>query len=195
MIHVDSVIVVEGKYDQLALSKIVDGVVLQTGGFGIFSDDAKLKTLRTLAKEKGLILLTDSDRSGMAIRNYLIGAIGPQYIRNAYIPDCYGKEKRKKHPSAEGKLGVEGMTEEVLASILEFASTPVPKREDPIENADLYRFGLLGGANSKVLRRKYQNYLGLPSHLSPRKLKEILNLLRTRVEFLEDMKTLFSISE
>ena len=95
MIYTDRVIVVEGKYDRIALSRIVDGIIVETGGFGIFSDDEKLQTLRTLAREKGLILLTDSDRSGMAIRNYLIGAIGPEYIRNAYIPDQYGKEKRK----------------------------------------------------------------------------------------------------
>lgn len=188
MIHVDSVIVVEGKYDQLALSKVVDGVIVQTGGFGIFSDDKKLESLRTLAREKGLILLTDSDRSGMAIRNYLIGAIGPQYIRNAYIPDCYGKEKRKKNPSAEGKLGVEAMSEEVLSSILEFASTPTPTNRDPITNADLYSFGLLGGEESRKLRAEYQKQLGLPAHLSPRKFLEILNLMRTREEFFQDMQ-------
>ncbi len=188
MIHVDSVIVVEGKYDRIALSKIVDGVILQTDGFGIFSDDKKMELLRTLAREKGLILLTDSDRSGMAIRNYLIGAIGPQFIRNAYIPDRYGKEKRKRKPSVEGKLGVEGMLEDVLASILEFAAAPVPQRNDPITNADLFRFGLLGGDNSRNLRAQYQKDLGLPAHLSPRKFCEILNLLRTRDEFFRDME-------
>ena len=188
MIHVDSIIVVEGKYDQLALSKVVDGVIVQTEGFGIFSNDAKLEMLRTLAKQKGLILLTDSDRSGMAIRNYLIGAIGPQYIRNAYIPDCFGKEKRKKNPSAEGKLGVEAMSEEVLCSVLEFASVPVPENRDLITNADLYSFGLLGGNESRKLRAEYQKKLGLPSHLSPRKFLEILNLMRTRDEFYSDMQ-------
>ena len=124
MIHVDRVIVVEGKYDRIALARVTDALILETGGFGIFTDDAKLESLGTLARKKGLILLTDSDRSGMAIRNYLIGAIGSEYIRNAYIPDCYGTEKRKKHPSAEGKLGVEGMSEEVLASILSVAQVP-----------------------------------------------------------------------
>lgn len=187
MIHVDRVIVVEGKYDRMALSRVVDGIVLETGGFGIFSDDAKLETLRTLAQQKGLILLTDSDRSGMAIRNYIIGAVGPEYIRNAYIPDCYGKEKRKKHPSAEGKLGVEAMSEEVLSSILSFAISP-PERngEGLITNADLYRFGLLGGKNSRALRASYQEKLGLPAHLSPRKFLEVLNAMRTRSEFLRD---------
>ncbi len=188
MIHVDSVIVVEGKYDQIALSKVVDGVIVQTGGFGIFSDTAKLETLRTLAREKGLILLTDSDRSGMAIRNYLIGAIGPQYIRNAYIPDRFGKEKRKKNPSAEGKLGVEAMPEELLSSILEFASAPICDTKNPVTNADLYEMGLLGGAESRKLRAEYQKRLGLPAHLSPRKFLEILNLMRSREEFFNDMK-------
>lgn len=190
MIHVDRVIVVEGKYDRIALSKIVDGVIVETGGFGIFSDDRKLHTLRTLAKEKGLILLTDSDRSGMAIRNYLIGTIGAQYIRNAYIPDCFGKEKRKQHPSAEGKLGVEGMSESVLSSILEFAAAPQPVKETPITNADLFNAGLLGNPESKKLRMKYQQILGLPAHLSPKKFSEILNLLRTREEFLNEIEEL-----
>lgn len=192
MIHTDRVIVVEGKYDRIALSRIVDGVIVETGGFGIFSDNEKLEMLRTLAKEKGLILLTDSDRSGMAIRNYLIGAIGPQYIRNAYIPDCYGKEKRKQRPSSEGKLGVEGMSEEVLSSILEFASTPKSEKKETITNADLYNAGLLGSAESKKMRAKYQQHLGLPSHLSPRKFSEILNLLRTRDEFLSETEELLS---
>ena len=192
MIHCERVIVVEGKYDRMALSRIVDGVVVETGGFGIFSDDKKLETLRTLAKRKGLILLTDSDRSGMAIRNYLIGAIGPQYIRNAYIPDCYGKEKRKKSPSAEGKLGGEGMSEVVLLRVLSFACEPDAPPKDPITNADLFNCGLLGGAESAKRRAAYQTKLGLPAHLSPRKFAEILNALRTREEFFRDTEEYFS---
>ncbi|MBO5213282.1 MAG: DUF4093 domain-containing protein [Clostridia bacterium] len=190
MIHVDRVIVVEGKYDRIALSKIIDGVIVETGGFGIFSDHQRLEMIRTLAKEKGLILLTDSDRSGMAIRNYLIGAIGPQYIQNAYIPDCYGKEKRKLHPSSEGKLGVEGMSESTLLSILKFASAPKNTEKEPITNADLYNAGLLGNPESKRMRMKYQQALGLPAHLSPRKFSEILNLLRSREEFLREIEEL-----
>jgi len=186
MIHTESVIVVEGKYDRLALSRVVDGVIVETGGFGIFSDDKKLKTLRTLAKQRGLILLTDSDRSGMAIRNYLIGAIGPQYIRNAYIPDRWGKEKRKKNYSAEGKLGVEGMPEEILREILSFACEPVPCRRAAITNADLYNRGFLGCADSAARRAAYQEKLGLPAHLSPKKFAEILNALRSREEFFRD---------
>ncbi len=192
MIYTDRVIVVEGKYDRIALSRVVNGVIIETGGFGIFSDDKKLETIRTLAREKGLILLTDSDRSGMAIRNYLIGSIGSQYIRNAYIPDCYGKEKRKQHPSSEGKLGVEGMSEDVLSSILKIAATPEPENKEPITNADLYNAGLLGNSDSKKLRAKYQQRLGLPSHLSPRKFAEILNHLRTRDEFLSEIEELLS---
>jgi len=188
MIHTDRVIVVEGKYDRIALSRIVDGIIVETGGFGIFSDEEKLQTLRTLAREKGLILLTDSDRSGMAIRNYLIGAVGPEYIRNAYIPDQYGKEKRKKNPSVEGKIGVEGMPESVLSEILAFACESPSRKGDPITNADLYNFGLLGGADSREKRAEYQRRLGLPAHLSPRKFGEILNALRSREEFLRDME-------
>ena len=187
MIHVDRVIVVEGKYDRIALARVTDALVLETGGFGIFTDDAKLESLRTLARKKGLIVLTDSDRSGVSIRNALIGAIGSEYIRNAYIPDCYGTEKRKKHPSAEGKLGVEGMSEEVLASILSVAQVPREDVVDPITNADLYNAGLLGGRDSAALRAEYQIALGLPSRMSPRKFLEIVNALRRREELRRDM--------
>ena len=190
MIRIDRVIVVEGKYDRIALTRVVDGVIVETGGFGIFSDDKKLETLRTLARQRGLILLTDSDRSGMAIRNYLIGAIGPQYILNAYIPDCYGKEKRKKHPSAEGKLGVEGMSEEVLSQVLGFAARPRERKTDPITNADLFNRGFLGKPDSSARRAEYQKKLGLPAHLSPRKFAEILNFLRTREEFFRETEEL-----
>lgn len=186
MIRTDSVIVVEGKYDRIALSRVVDGVILETGGFGIFSDDEKLATLRTLARERGLILLTDSDRSGMAIRNYLIGAIGPEYIKNAYIPDVFGKERRKKHPSSEGKLGVEGIPVPILEEILSSACRPAPEKREPITNADLYNRGLLGQPESSSRRQEYQIRLGLPAHLSPKKFSEVLNVLRTREEFLRD---------
>ena len=191
MIHVDRVIVVEGKYDRIALSRVVDGVIVETAGFGIFTDDEKLETLRTLARKRGLILLTDSDRSGMAIRNYLIGAIGKQYIQNAYIPDVYGKEKRKKHASSEGKLGVEGMEEALLAEILSSAASADLVTSDPITNADLYVCGLLGGNNSSRLRAEYQKMLGLPAHLSPKKFIEILNVIRSRDEFIRDMEAFF----
>lgn len=186
MIRTDSVIVVEGKYDRIALSRVVEGVIVETGGFGIFTDGEKLATLRTLARERGLILLTDSDRSGMAIRNYLIGAIGAEYVKNAYIPDVYGKERRKRHPSAEGKLGVEGIPVSVLEEILSAACRPAKEKKDPITNADLYNRGLLGLPDSSARRRAYQTKLGLPAHLSPKKFSEILNVLCTREEFLRD---------
>ncbi len=190
MIHIDRVIVVEGKYDRIALSRLVDGVIVETGGFGIFTDDKKVQILRTLAKEKGLLLLTDSDRSGMAIRNYIIGAVGAEYIQNAYIPDRYGKEKRKQTPSAEGKLGVEGMDEETLVSVLQVAALSPVAEKEPITNTDLYNSGLLGRPESSRLRTAYQVKLGLPAHLSPRKFGEILNCMRTREEFFHDIEEL-----
>lgn len=187
MIHVNEVLVVEGKYDRQTLARFVDGVIVETDGFGIFQDREKLELLRTLAKERGLILLTDSDRSGLAIRNYLLGAIGQGSVRNAYIPDLYGKEKRKAHPSKEGKIGVEGMTEEVLRQILAFAVSSPPER-DPITNADLYAVGLLGGKDSSARRAAYQKQLGLPAHLSPKKFLEVLNVMRSSDEFYRDFE-------
>jgi ribonuclease M5 len=187
MIHLDEVIVVEGKYDRIALQRVVDATVIETGGFGIFTDEAKLKTLRTLAEKCGLILLTDSDRSGMAIRNYLIGAIGPEKIKNVYIPDFFGTEKRKSRPSKEGKLGVEGMPEAVLCDALRFASAS-KRSSDPITQTDLYNAGLLGRTDSAEKRASYQKTLGLPAHLSPKKFLEVLNALRTREEFEQDSR-------
>lgn len=182
MIQIDRVIVVEGKYDVIALSRIVDAVIIETSGFQIFQDKEKLELLRTLAKRCGLILLTDSDRAGMAIRNFLIGSIGAEYIRNAYIPERYGTEHRKKHPSKEGKLGVEGMDEETLEQILWFASAPKQNKEE-LTTLDLYFAGLLGQPDSANKRMKLQKQLGLPSHLSPKKFLEILNAIIGKAEF------------
>ena len=109
MIRIKEVIVVEGRYDKAALASCVDAVILDTAGFGIFTDGEKLDLMRRLAQRRGLIVLTDSDGGGFVIRNFLKSAIDPALVKHAYIPDLYGKEKRKSSPSKEGKLGVEGM--------------------------------------------------------------------------------------
>ena len=189
MIRTDSVIVVEGKYDRIALSRVVEGVIVETGGFGIFTDGEKLATLRTLARERGLILLTDSDRSGMAIRNYLIGAIGAEYVKNAYIPDVYGKERRKRHPSAEGKLGVEGMSREIILESLRRAGATIEGEVTAaaghqITKADLMDLGLYGpGSNENRIR--LIKTLGFPEKMSMNGFLQAVNLLYSLDELKE----------
>lgn len=188
MIRVDRVVVVEGRYDKNTLSQIIDGVIVETEGFGIFSDREKLALLRRMAEKKGLVILTDSDGAGFVIRNYLKGAIDPALVKHAYIPDVPGKERRKSAPSKEGKLGVEGMDPETIIKALKNAGVICGEggREDRkqlISKADLYCLGLSGGAGSRERRLELQKRLELPERLSPKALLDVLNALMTRDEF------------
>lgn len=186
MLKVEEVIVVEGRYDKNALSQVVDAVILETGGFGIFNDRQKQKLLRTLAEKRGLIVLTDSDGAGFVIRNFIKGCVDPAYVRHAYIPDIRGKERRKSAPSKEGKLGVEGMRPQVLLEALRRAGASVnegTEQTPAITKADLYARGLSGGEGSAQKRRALQSRLDLPEHLSADALLDVLNALMSREEF------------
>ncbi len=186
MLKVEEVIVVEGRYDKNALSQVVDAVILETGGFGIFNDRQKQKLLRTLAEKRGLIVLTDSDGAGFVIRNFIKGCVDPAYVRHAYIPDIRGKERRKSAPSKEGKLGVEGMRPQVLLEALRRAGASVNEGSEQtpaITKADLYARGLSGGEGSAQKRRALQSRLDLPEHLSADALLDVLNALMSREEF------------
>lgn len=193
MIKVNEVIVVEGRYDKNTLSQIVDATIIETCGFGIFSDKEKLSLLRRLAELRGLVILTDSDGAGFVIRNHLKGAIDPRFIKHAYIPDLYGKEKRKSSPSAEGKLGVEGMSPELIISALEragvsFESCASSEPREQISKADLFEFGLSGAAQSSQKRAWLKKQLELPERLSPTALLEVLNVILSRDEFIKLMR-------
>lgn len=176
-------IVVEGRYDKNTLSQAVDGVILETSGFGIFKDEERMALLRRLARERGLIVLTDSDGAGFVIRNYLKGAVDPALVKHAYIPDRPGKERRKRTPGKEGKLGVEGMPAEVLLEALRRGGATFLTEEEGerprrrVTKADLYGAGLSGtpdaGENRRVLLRR----LDLPEHMSANALLEVLNVL------------------
>lgn len=185
--HIEEIIVVEGRYDKNALLQVVDATVVETGGFAVFNDKEKLAFLRRLAQKRGLILLTDPDGAGFVIRNYLKGALPPERVKQAYIPDVFGKERRKRKPGKEGKLGVEGMKPEVLLEALRRSGatvsgeTPAPDRPS-ITKADLLEKGFIG-ANSAQKRQELLQRLTLPSHLTPNALLEALNLLMTREEF------------
>lgn len=185
MRKVREVIIVEGRYDKNVLSQLVDAVILETGGFSVFHDRQKLELLRRLAKKRGVILLTDSDGAGFVIRNFLKGALPKEQVKQAYIPDVAGKERRKRKAGKEGKLGVEGMRPEVLLQALERAGATFEDEERTLSEMpraaltkqDLYEMGLAGGQDSAAKRAVLQKELELPEHLSANALLEVLNLL------------------
>lgn len=188
MRRIKEVIVVEGRYDKNTLSQVVDATIITLGGFAVFNDREKLAFLRRLAEKQGLIVLTDSDGAGFVIRNYLKGALPPGRVKQAYIPDVPGKERRKRRPGREGKLGVEGMRPQALLESLrragatfldEEAETPA---RDPLTKADLVELGLSGGQDSAARRRALLLRLDLPEHLTANGLLEALNLLYGREE-------------
>ena len=187
MHKIREVILVEGRYDKNTLSQLVDAVILETSGFGIFNDKQKQKLLRTLAEARGLIVLTDSDGAGFVIRNFVKGCVDPALVKHAYIPDIFGKERRKATPSKEGKLGVEGMRPEVLLDALRRAGATIDGEsaapEKTITKADLYARGLSGRDDSAEKRKALMKRLDLPEHLSATALLDVLNALMSREDF------------
>ncbi len=189
MRRVREVVVVEGRYDKNALSQVVEGVIFETRGFGIFRDRERLALLRRLTAERGAVLLLDSDGAGFVIRGKLKGMLPTDRVKQAYIPDVYGKERRKKAPGKEGKIGVEGMTPAVLLRALEQAGATFEDGEtaapgEEITKADLYAMGLTG-PGSVERRRALLRALELPEHLTVNALLEAVNVLYGREEFLQ----------
>ena len=186
MVKIREAIVVEGRYDKNTLSQVVDAPIFETNGFGIRKDKAQMDLLRRVAEQRGLIVFTDSDGAGFVIRNFLKGAIPAKCLKHAYIPDIPGKERRKSAPGKEGKLGVEGMTPEILLACLKRAGATIlgedTPTEQPISKQDLFDLGLSGGANASEKRKKLMKKLALPEHLSPNGLLQALSLLYTREE-------------
>ena len=188
MQSVKEVIVVEGRYDKNTLLQVVDAVVIETSGFGIFNDSQKQKLLRTMAEKRGLIILTDPDGAGFVIRNFIKSCIPAEQLKQAYVPDIPGKEKRKARPSREGKLGVEGMRAEILLNALKRAGATFEGEEaDPniekVTKADLYRIGLTGREESAKKRAELIRSLDLPEHLSADALLNVVNAIMSREDF------------
>lgn len=187
MHSVSEVIVVEGRYDKNTLSQVVDAVIIETSGFGVMNDSEKQSLLRMLAEKRGMVVLTDSDSAGFVIRNFIKGCVPKEKLRHAYIPDVYGKERRKAKASKEGKLGVEGMRpEELLDALIKAGATVDGERTDKgsrISKADMYAKGLSGRENSAKLRDELKKRLKLPEHLSSDAMLDVLNVLMTRDEF------------
>ena len=188
MIKLKQAIVVEGRYDKNTLSQLVDAPIFETNGFGVMKNKTMLSFLRRVAEKRGLIILTDSDGAGFVIRNYLKGALPRDKVLHAYIPDLYGKERRKARPGKEGKLGVEGMTPEILLRALRAAGAepePASGTGERITKTDLFLAGLSGARDSGEKRKKLQASLGLPEHLGSNGFLDAVNLMMTREEFLE----------
>ena len=195
MLRIKEAIVVEGRYDKNTLSQLVDTLILSTEGFQIFRDPEKRRLLRAVAEKRGLVVLTDSDGAGFVIRNHLKGCIPPQLVKHAYIPDVYGKERRKARPGKEGKLGVEGMSPAVLEAALRRAGVTVlgeaaPEEKRHITKLDLYQDGLSGAPDSALRRGKLLRQLGLPEHLSAKALPAVLDTVLTYEEYKKAVQSL-----
>ena len=183
MVKIREAILVEGRYDKNTLSQIVDATILETAGFGIFKDKKQLALLRQVAEKRGLIVFTDADGAGFVIRNHIKSAIPGKYLKHAYIPDIYGKERRKAAPGKEGKLGVEGMTREVILEALRKAGATFDgesvSASGGITKQDLMELGLSGGADASAKRLALLKKLNLPEHMSANAMLQALNLLYT----------------
>lgn len=193
-IKIREVIIVEGKYDKIALEPVVDAIIITTDGFGIFKDKEKQKLIRRLADERGLLILTDSDGAGLVIRNFINGCVDSSKVKHAYIPQLIGKEKRKSAPSKEGTLGVEGMEKEVLSAALQRAGVDVgegAEKQELITKARLYEDGYIGKDNSSEKRRMLLQRLELPLYLSTNSLLKIINLVCDIEDYEKITKELF----
>lgn len=187
MIKIDKVIIVEGRYDKIKLSSMIDGIIVETEGFGIFKDKDKQKLIRKLSETKGIAILTDSDSAGFVIRNFITSIVPKEYITNVYIPDIYGKEKRKDSPSKEGKLGVEGISAEILKEAFKKAGIGVSQSETnerkKITLNDFFDDGLTGDTQSKKKRTDLLKKLDLPERMSTKAMLDILNTFITYDEY------------
>lgn len=192
MVKIREAIVVEGRYDKNTLSQVVDAPILETAGFGIFKDKQQMALLCRVAEKRGLIVFTDSDGAGFVIRNHIKSAIPGKYLKHAYIPDIPGKERRKSAPGREGKLGVEGMTPEVILAALRNAGATIEGEETTssggITKQDLMALRLSGGSNAGEKRKALLEKLNLPEHMSANAMLQALNLLYTREELEQILK-------
>ena len=190
MVKIKEAILVEGRYDKNTLSQIVDAPILETNGFGIFKDKKQMALLRQVAEKRGLIVFTDADGAGFVIRNHVKSAIPGKFLKHAYTPDIFGKERRKDKAGKEGKLGVEGMKPEIILEALRKAGATIEGEDIPALNAitkqDMMDLGLSGGADASAKRIALLKKLNLPEHMSANALLQALNLLYS----LEELTTI-----
>ena len=196
MIKIKQAIIVEGRYDKIKLSSLVDALIIETDGFGIFKDKEKRRLIRRLADERGILIMTDSDSAGFKIRNYLGGSLPEEKVFHAYIPDIFGKEKRKTEASKEGKLGVEGVPSEIILDALkkagiDFEADEKAQQRRLITNVDLFEYGLSGTADCRERKEKLLKYLSLPTRLSTKSFVKVLNTFMTYDDFISAVETCF----
>ena len=181
MIKIKQAVIVEGKYDKIKVSNILDTLIIETDGFGIFKDKNKQKLIRRLAETRGILILTDSDSAGFTIRSFLNGIVPQEQLVNVYIPDVFGKEKRKSEPSKEGKLGVEGVKSDVIIDALKKAGVKFDvdaessEKTQPVTKTDFFLDGLSGGKGSAEKRARFLKQLDLPEHLSSNSMLKLIN--------------------
>lgn len=191
MVKLKQAVIVEGKYDKIKLSSIIDSLIITTDGFGVFKNSEKSALIKELAEKQGVIILTDSDSAGFKIRNYIKNITGKGKIINVYIPDIFGKEKRKTAPSKEGKLGVEGVPNDIIIAALEKAGVTAANNEDNNKDTNknaitrimLYEDGFIGKDGSSERRKKLLKALSLPEMLSTNGLLEVLNTMFSLEEY------------
>lgn len=185
MIKVKEAVIVEGKYDKIKLSNILDALIIETNGFGIYKDKERLNFIRNLAKERGLIIITDSDHSGFQIRNFIANCAKNGSVKHIYIPDIYGKERRKLQPSKEGKLGVEGISDEILIRLFSDNGIKYESSQprEMITNYDLFEMGISGTPDAGIKKKKLLKQLELPEFLSTNSLLSCLNSMMSKAEF------------
>ena len=201
MYKVKETIVVEGIYDKIKLSRFIDAVIIVTNGFCVFSDDRILESIKKMADETGIVILTDSDSAGFKIRNYIKQSLPKEKVKHAYVPDVYGKEKRKREPGKEGLLGVEGIKDDIILDSLKKAgctidgSATAVKEGREITKADLYKAGLSGGEGSGEKRNALGHSLGIPMKISANMLLDLLNRLLNYDEFCEIVQNIDDLKE
>ena len=184
MIKLKEAVIVEGKYDKIRLESLIDALIITTQGFEIFKDKEKMRLIRSLAEKRGLIIMTDSDSAGFMIRSHICSSVDPSLIKHVYIPDVLGKEHRKDAPGKEGKLGVEGMTSEVILQALERAGVVSgAERSEDITKLMLYEDGFIGSPDSTRMRGMLKRRLGLPERLQTNALVQVLNCMLTADEY------------
>jgi len=195
LLGTEQVIVVEGKYDKIKLESIIDATIIVTNGYGIFKDKEKLELIRFYARNNGIIVLTDSDGAGFKIRGFLKGSVPEGSVKHVYIPDVFGKEKRKEKPSCEGKLGVEGIKKDLIIEAFRKAGISftddgdeIKTEKNPVTRTDIYEAGLTGMPDSTERRRKFLRKLGLPERLSTTGMLEAVNTMMSSEEFHEMMR-------
>ncbi len=192
MLKIKQAVIVEGKYDKIKLTNILDTLIIETNGFGIYKDKERQKFIKKLANERGIVILTDSDHSGFQIRHFLSSMIPKEQITNVYIPDVFGKEKRKDAPSKEGKLGVEGMTSKIILEAFEKANINCAQSENRqmVTKLDLFDDGLSGRPNSKEKKKKLLKALNLPEFLSTNSFLSVINSSMTYEEYKDAISNL-----